>query len=784
MKETGIRSKVGQAFFAAAALAVGALSPDPGSAPMAETDPLDAPLQVVRFGENDTLRDVVGQYLNDPDLWPAVLRLNDIASPADLLPGVELRLPVRQVFAADNALLASLTAIQRATAEGARIFAPTEIGSAIDNRDTAITRREEGEWREVVSYAGVATGYANDALDISIAQRDRSAEAVVSDVQGTVEGRAPAEPRWSNRARDDILVEFERLRTLSNSTTQVTFRDLSRLRLNPNSNATIQRMRSDPLTGGEVTKVSLANGDFYALLNQLSEKSTFEIDVPGVKTTTNSADFWIKNDGEGAKFVNYDKAGLEIERGGEKIMVGENEGIVLSGQGAERAQVLNSPLLTAPELGAVIYTATAPLAWQAYEGAVAYWLEVASDPGFNEMKVSEWGIRGTGFVAEGLPPARYHWRVAALDQLGLPGEWSTAQDFTIRIDNTPPFLTLLSPAAGSMVTRAQSELLGASESDARLTLNGQPLEIGADGSFLTALTLVPGDNSFTVQATDPAGNTSARSVSVVYRPAVAVEIALSERIPRVDGALATRLEELSVTGQTDAEPGAAVRVRDDAGQDVVQTVVGPGGEIRFTVPVDDAVRSYVVEILAPGGTVEGTARFAALRDRIAPEIALDLPPPRATGDSALQLSGSVGDAVKLELDGTQVPLAEGRFDLALTLAPGDNGFDLVASDAVGNVSVTRINTLLDVEPPEVLSVTLGRPKGDGGPIELVVVAQDASGLRQAAPFLITVDGAEREGFLRCDNDSGTCRASLPGEPGALEVIEIIIEDYAGNAAFE
>ena len=182
-------------------------------------------------------------------------------------------------------------------------------------------------------------------------ERNRSAEAVVSDVQGEVEGRAPVEPKWSDRTLDDVLVEFERVRTLSASATQITFRDLSRLRLNANSNATIQRMRSDPLTGGDVTKVSLANGDFYALLNQLSNKSTFEIDVPGVETTTNSANFWIKNDDSGARFVNCDAEDLEIERNGEPITVGENEGVVLSDATTAQTEALTAPLPQAPGVG-------------------------------------------------------------------------------------------------------------------------------------------------------------------------------------------------------------------------------------------------------------------------------------------------------------------------------------------------------------------------------------------------------------------------------------------------
>ena len=132
-----------------------------------------------------------------------------------------------------------------------------------------------------MTYSGIATDFAGKALAISLAQRDRAAEAVISDAQG--ERRGPG-------ARPAGLVAAARRRrcssrpsgsrTLSDSTAQVTFRDLSRLRLNPNSNAIIQRMRSDPLTGAETTKVSLVNGDFYALLNQLGNRAAFEVECP------------------------------------------------------------------------------------------------------------------------------------------------------------------------------------------------------------------------------------------------------------------------------------------------------------------------------------------------------------------------------------------------------------------------------------------------------------------------------------------------------------------------
>ncbi len=748
----------------------------------AQTDDLNAPLEIVIFGFDDTLRGVVGRHLNDPDLWPYVLELNAISTSAAVVPGTALKLPVKQVRAADVALAKSLTAIQRANAEGAQVFAPREIGEALASRGTAVERRGIGAWVEVVSYSDIASLLAKEALDISIAQRDQSAEAIVSDVQGRVEGRAPRDPRWSGRVINDILVEFERVRTLSDSTTQVTFRDLSRLRLNANSNATIQRMRSDPLTGTEVTKVSLVSGDFYALLNQLSDKTEFEVDVPGVETTTKSSDFWIKNDASGARFVNYDQEELEINNGSQTIELGQNEGLFLSFQGVERADVLDAPGLVAPPLDQILYDGFAPLVWTPFEGAEAYWVEVAVDPGFNQMQVSEWGVRGTTLDTSPLPPRTYHWRVAALDRLGLPGQWSTAQSFILREDATPPFLTLLLPGDGQIVTEPQVEVLGASEPASEVALNGAPIKMGSDGSFIMQTALVPGPNILTLRAVDPAGNESTVAQTVIYRPAAQISISLSPALPRVDGALATRSSELSVFAASTAATGAEVLVKSASGV-VGRTVVGAAGAISFSVPADVTPKSYEIAVLGPMGGIEGQLDFEVVRDQVAPVIALDIPPPGAIDIPNIEMIGNAGDAAQMSVNGIDVPLEDGVFELVLDLAPGLNVFDLVATDPVGNVTATRVQTVYDIEPPEVQDITVTRPQGEDGPIEIALIATDASGLRQAAQYVLQVGTVEREGFLRCDSAAGACRATLPGEPGALQLIEVIVEDYAGNAAF-
>jgi hypothetical protein len=748
---------------------------------------LSAPHEQVAIGETETLRSFVTTHLNDPDLWPYILQLNNIASPADIVPGQTFALPVQQVAAADDALAKSLTAIQTANAEGAQVFAPTRIGNAIENREGAISHRETGAFSDAVDLSNIATLLAVEALEIAVAQRDRSAEAVMSDVQGSVEGRTPADARWSSRDLNDILVEFERVRTLSSSTTQITFRDLSRLRLNANSNATIQRMRSDPLTGGEVTKVSLVNGDFYALLNQLSEKTSFEVEVPGLETTTNSNDFWIKNDRTGARFVNYDTPALEIVRGAETIALGENEGILLTSGGSERTDVLEAPRLLSPQIDAVIYTETTQLSWQELKGARAYWLEVATDPGFNDMQISEWGGEAPEFEVSGLRPRAYHWRVAALDALGLPGQWSRAQPFTVRVDTTPPFLRILAPAPSLLTDTAQIEVFAASEPDAQVFLNGAPVSLGNDGSFIEVLNLTPGTNTIALEAVDLAGNRSDLAQTIVYRPAVEVDITFSPSIPTVGGALASRTAELSVQASSTAAPGAPVEVRAANGDLAAQTVVGPAGEISFTLPVMDAEDAFEISVLSPNGRIEGRIPMRALRDRTAPTITLDSPLPRATDIDEVTLSGTAPDATSVTLNGGAVALAEGRFDIPLTLIPGQNVFDLRAVDAVGNVTALRLQPLYDIDPPEILSAAVSRPAGRSGPVRIEATARDASGIRQAATYVGDINGGERDGFLRCDSppssDVALCTASLPPEPGDAQLIELVIEDYAGNAAF-
>ncbi len=84
---------------------------------------------------NQNLRAISQKYLNNPDLWEDILRANNLNSAADVKPGMELIIPVKQISTAHKKLDRSGELIHKATKAGAKIFATESITIAIDQRN-------------------------------------------------------------------------------------------------------------------------------------------------------------------------------------------------------------------------------------------------------------------------------------------------------------------------------------------------------------------------------------------------------------------------------------------------------------------------------------------------------------------------------------------------------------------------------------------------------------------------------------------------------------------------
>jgi cytoskeletal protein RodZ len=87
--------------------------------------------------------------------------------------------------------------------------------------------------------------------------------------------------------------------------------------------------------------------------------------------------------------------------------------------------------------------------------------------------------------------------------------------FQYRAAFLPPALAVNSPADGTK-TLQTLEVSGTADSNATVTVNGEPVSVGNDGSFQKAITLFPGSSTITIKATNRFGKTSSvnRTVEV------------------------------------------------------------------------------------------------------------------------------------------------------------------------------------------------------------------------------------------------------------------------------
>ena len=123
----------------------------------------------------------------------------------------------------------------------------------------------------------------------------------------------------------------------------------------------------------------------------------------------------------------------------------------------------------------------------------------------------------------------------SLQAIDNGGNISTVSSFSFTLDATPPTITSFNLSAGSdtgtlgdNVTAAENVLLtGASEAGAHLLLNATPILAGAGGVFqIPDVDLALGQNAFTIVATDLAGNTAQRTLTVNRVGTVTTDVAL------------------------------------------------------------------------------------------------------------------------------------------------------------------------------------------------------------------------------------------------------------------
>jgi hypothetical protein len=237
---------------------------------------------------------------------------------------------------------------------------------------------------------------------------------------------------------------------------------------------------------------------------------------------------------------------------------------------------------------------------------------------------------------------------------------------------------------------------------------------------------------------------------------------------------------LSLAGTTTPDAAVEVHGSDDAIR--AATVSNGDGLFRLNVPLSADEEAFTIAVVAPSGFAT-RSDFAVTIDRDAPEIVLDPPPPWLTAAETVRIAGTSDPAARLALNGTAITNDAGRFDEAVTLAPGENLIELIATDPAGNVRVEKVAVRLDREPPSLVGAT-SRPSLGGQPsLAIEVEASDASGLAKAAPFEVVSGDSRYRGYLRYSKAAKLYRGTVlmpEADLAEARLTRLELEDDAGN----
>lgn len=113
------------------------------------------------------------------------------------------------------------------------------------------------------------------------------------------------------------------------------------------------------------------------------------------------------------------------------------------------------------------------------------------------------------------------------------GNSKTSDTISFKTDTTPPQLSVSSPANGLITNNSVVTVIGttndATSSPVTLTINGQSVTVGSDGSFTHNVTLSAGENTITIIATDAVGKqtTITRTVTLDTTPPVIGAVSIS-----------------------------------------------------------------------------------------------------------------------------------------------------------------------------------------------------------------------------------------------------------------
>ena len=339
----------------------------------------------------------------------------------------------------------------------------------------------------------------------------------VFSLEGDVSIQRAGRSDWITAHERMPLFDGDFIRTGKDGSAEILFSDGTLYRISPETLLEIhrQRRKSSPATVKMVvgrinvfTSSEKSTVTTDTVRTNIDRESRVALDVTQQDRTTRVAAFAGNARVWGAK--------------GATVMLHSQQRVVALADGelSPPAPIPQAPTPVAPLNNDVFDLKSSPiitLQWRLPAGAAHSRLQVSRSRRFAQKTLDVNALTGHKDWAKltAVASGTYFWRVAALDALGTRSAWSQVMRFQVTStgtllpmgDRKPPMLEV-EPA------RQMGQLFiieGKTDIGSTVTINGEPVDVDADGHFRKAVEVrKAGWNELVVTAVDPAGNQTQR----------------------------------------------------------------------------------------------------------------------------------------------------------------------------------------------------------------------------------------------------------------------------------
>jgi hypothetical protein len=350
---------------------------------------------------------------------------------------------------------------------------------------------------------------------------DENGDASFIFVEGEVAMQRAGRSTFETARQRQPLFDGDFIRTGHNGSAEIMFTDGTLFTIRPGSLFEVRRPSASEASGSEVKMVSGA-------VNVYTSASPSTV-------ATNDATAAIDKDSRvSVDVAQGEKTEVTTFRGKTTVSTGLNT-VVLEGRqrvvAAARTGVL-SPRVALPEAPVLLLPADnrtfdvatggdVELRWSRVPDAARYRIQISRSrlfvPDANEVDLDDRTGLSTSIKVS--REGSYFWRLAAINRGGVSSDWSAVRRFrmleepvrTGADDTTPPELSVLPPQQmGNLFL-----IYGKTEKGAVVTVNAEPADVGADGSFKKTVTIErDGYSILVIKAVDAAGNETIRRMRV------------------------------------------------------------------------------------------------------------------------------------------------------------------------------------------------------------------------------------------------------------------------------